>query len=164
MRTNNRWAVNILVDMVNKAKCGDLEGNPGTVFPVHIRPREMKAQPSSTCQTQLELSSVLCDKLPFFCVTGDQMADNCFLPSPNKLALHKIWERIICIFAVLLLPKCLFPPVPEEVSTFMFLSSCPKPASLRASPCSSNLIAPVNQVIQVKHLALYLAFRKAQYT
>lgn len=43
IRTNNRWAVNILVDMVNKAKCGDLEGKPGTVFPVHIRPREMKA-------------------------------------------------------------------------------------------------------------------------
>lgn len=57
--------MNILVDVVNEAKYGGLECKPGTVFLVHTRPKELKAQLSTIYQTQLALSSVLCDKVQF---------------------------------------------------------------------------------------------------
>lgn len=54
MRETNMWTVNTLVDVINELKNGGLEHKSGIVFPVHTRPKELMAEPSSTLPTQLD--------------------------------------------------------------------------------------------------------------
>lgn len=80
----------ILVDVVNEAKCGGLAYKPGSGFPVHTKPKELEAQPSSTHTTQLAPSSVLCDKLQIsVSLSETSLLVTVFSPFPKQVGLSQ---------------------------------------------------------------------------
>ena len=89
MRENNRWAVKILVDVVNEMKCEGLEYKPCTVIPVHIRPKGLNAGPGATQQTELEYAQSYVIHYSFLCHFGTSLLMIMLFPF---LTQHCCWS------------------------------------------------------------------------